>query len=191
MKVLYSAPTIQQHTADTARKLCTAWAETHRYGIELIVVMDGAMPYAAALLTAINRLGVTARYATVSASSYKGTRQSTLELECKAIGSLKSDFLHVIVDDILDTGKTMEAILQKYRTKFPDHVLHLAPLLHRTAVGSLLLPLELAYEVKLGKTVLHKPLPVRDDAFVVGYGLDHNGDFRDIPHICELPKELQ
>ena len=77
-----------------------------------------------------------------------------------------------MLDDILDTGKTLAALTEH---------------LHRVGVASLKVGVLLR---KRGRQVV--PFEpdycgfVIPDAFVVGYGLDYNDDYRHLPYVAVL-----
>lgn len=75
----------------------------------------------------------------------------------------------LIVEDIIDTGLTMTYLLQNLRTRRPASV-KIASLLSKPARRQV----EVAIDY-LGFTI--------EDRFVVGYGLDYDGRFRNLPYI--------
>lgn len=75
----------------------------------------------------------------------------------------------LIVEDIIDTGLTMAYLLQNLRTRRPASV-KIASLLSKPARRQV----EVAIDY-LGFTI--------EDRFVVGYGLDYDGRFRNLPFI--------
>lgn len=75
----------------------------------------------------------------------------------------------LIVEDIIDTGLTMAYLLQNLRTRRPASV-KIASLLSKPARRQV----EVAIDY-LGFTI--------EDRFVVGYGLDYDGRFRNLPYI--------
>lgn len=105
-------------------------------------------------------------------SSYSGTQSSgevkvTLDLSQSIQGK------HVIlVEDIIDTGTTIEAVYQMLKTRNPESISTV--------------------------TLLHKPEAQKNDfkpdyvgfaigtEFVVGYGLDYNQQFRTLPYIAQV-----
>lgn len=113
----------------------------------------------------------------VSSQSYVGTQPGDVRL------SLPPDFVshvagrHVLIlDDIYDTGATLAAVCLAVRALGPADVRTLVLLRKRRAV----------------RTVATPPCPPDwigfdiDDRFVVGYGLDYHGRYRNLPHIAAL-----
>jgi hypoxanthine phosphoribosyltransferase len=83
----------------------------------------------------------------------------------------------LLVDDIFDTGRTMVRLLEEVRREKPSSL--------RTFV---LLWKQGRSEVEITPDFHGFQIP---DAFVVGYGLDYNDDFRHFPQIRVLqPSDL-
>jgi hypoxanthine phosphoribosyltransferase len=82
----------------------------------------------------------------------------------------------VIVDDIIDTGLTMDYLLETLKTRYPAS-LKVCALLD-----------------KVPRRLRHVPIDYRGfeipDKFVVGYGLDYAGRYRNLPFICVLKPEI-
>uniref|UniRef100_A0A8C6FBY9 Hypoxanthine phosphoribosyltransferase n=1 Tax=Monodon monoceros TaxID=40151 RepID=A0A8C6FBY9_MONMO len=78
----------------------------------------------------------------------------------------------LIVDDIIDTGKTMQTLLSLVKQHNPKMVKAASLLVKRTP-----------------RSVGYRPDFVRfeiPDKFVVGYALDYNEYFRDLNHVCVI-----
>jgi hypoxanthine phosphoribosyltransferase len=83
------------------------------------------------------------------------------------------DGRHVlIVEDIVDTGLTLQYLLRNLQVRKPAS-LALAALLIKDGVERP--PLDVAYEG------FHIP-----PAFVIGYGLDYEGKYRNLPYVAEV-----
>ena len=78
----------------------------------------------------------------------------------------------LIVEDIVDTGLTLHYLLKNLSVRRPKS-LSLAALLIKDGVERP--PLDVKYEG------FHIP-----PAFVVGYGLDYDGKFRNLPYVAEM-----
>ncbi len=78
----------------------------------------------------------------------------------------------LVVEDIVDTGLTMAYLMENLRTRHPASV-KLCSLLHKPARS--LSPVSIDY---LGFTI--------DDLFVIGYGLDYQQRYRNLPYIAVL-----
>jgi hypoxanthine phosphoribosyltransferase len=81
----------------------------------------------------------------------------------------------VLLEDIIDTGATMQALIPLLMSHKPKSVRVAALLEKRT-------PKSVGFKADyVGFNV--------PDAFVVGYGLDYNEAYRDMPHICTINAE--
>uniref|UniRef100_T1JKX5 Phosphoribosyltransferase domain-containing protein n=1 Tax=Strigamia maritima TaxID=126957 RepID=T1JKX5_STRMM len=92
----------------------------------------------------------------------------------KVIGGDNLDGLRdrnvLVVEDIIDTGRTMEKLLLLLNNYNPRTVRVASLLVKRTAKSSGYKPDYIGFEIP--------------DKFVVGYALDYNEYFRDLNHIC-------
>lgn len=137
-------------------------------GQELTIVplLSGAFMFAADLVREI-KLPVDIQF--MAASSYEGT-SSTGEVKIKY--DLKRP-VHgkniLLVEDIVDTGMTLKTVMEIMRTRNPNQ-LKLASLLYKPARN--LHPVDIDY---LGFEI--------EDKFVIGYGLDFDGLYRELPYI--------
>ena len=75
----------------------------------------------------------------------------------------------LVVEDIVDTGLTMQYLLENLSTRKPKSI-RVASLLHKPARSRV--PIEIDY---LGFEI--------PDRFVIGYGLDYQSKFRNLPFI--------
>ena len=82
----------------------------------------------------------------------------------------------LIVEDIVDSGLTMSYMLQNLKTRGPMS-LEVCTLLDKPSRRRTQVPIKYA-----GFTI--------PDKFVVGYGLDYNGIYRNLPYVGVLKKEV-
>lgn len=136
--------------------------------LTIVGVLTGCLMLLADL---IREIKLPLRVALLQASSYRGatTRSSTLVVnETFAPDVAGRDVL--LLDDILDTGVTLSALVQHLKDRGARSV-RTVVLLRK--VGRQVVPFEPDY---VGFTI--------PDAFVIGYGLDYDDDFRHLPHIA-------
>lgn len=134
-----------------------------------IAILNGAFMFASDLFKEIN---VDAEICFIKLASYKGVKSTGQVVT--AIG-LDADIYHrdvIIVEDIVDTGKTLSHFLPQLAHHHPAS-LKIAALLHKP--DAMLHPITIDY---LGFTIPNK--------FVVGYGLDYEGLGRNIKEIYQL-----
>jgi hypoxanthine phosphoribosyltransferase len=113
----------------------------------------------------------------VSAESYDGTQAGELRLE------LPPDFARriagrpvLVIDDICDTGATLTGVCGVLKTMGPAEVRTLV-LLRKHRDGKVCPPTRCAPDW-VGFEI--------EDRFVVGYGLDYHGRYRNLPHVALL-----
>lgn len=167
MRVLLDESTIHGGVRRLAAEL------QEHYGAQpwtLIGVMSGSVVFLADLMRQLpGRLQV----GLVQARSYRGdaTRPGELQLDLEGIPPVRGRRV-LLIDDIFDTGRTLSALV--------DHLADEEPASLRTAV--------LLY--KQGRAeVAYRPDHVVfsvPNEFVVGYGLDYNDAYRNLPFIGVL-----
>jgi len=136
----------------------------------LLIVLKGGVFVGAELAS---RMTVPVRLEFVCARSYQGTTSSG----AVALGGLP-DFSGrdvVVVEDILDTGRTLAALLARLRAQGPASI-RVCTLLDKPARREV--DVEADY---VGFTIA--------DAFVVGYGLDYEERYRTLPSIHVLERD--
>ncbi len=148
-------------------------AEGHEPGdhpdrIVMIPVMTGAMVFCADL---IREMPLQMSIRVVSVSSYPGEAMRSRGARLR--GALPDDLggRHVVlIDDILDSGQTLAMLQELVREKRPASLRSVVLLLKN--VGRVAEADLWGFEIP--------------DEFVVGYGLDHNGFYRNLPDIATL-----
>ncbi len=134
-----------------------------------IAILNGAFMFAADLFKEIS---VEAEICFIKLASYKGTKSTGQVIT--AIG-LDVDLVGrdiIIIEDIVDTGKTLSHFLPQLQHQQPS-TLKIAALLHKP--DAIVHPIKIDY---LGFTVPSK--------FLLGYGLDYDGLGRNIKEIYQL-----
>ncbi|MEO6220093.1 MAG: hypoxanthine phosphoribosyltransferase [Ginsengibacter sp.] len=134
-----------------------------------IAILNGAFIFAADLFKEIS---LEAEICFIKLASYKGVKSTGKVIT--AIG-LDVDLYQrdvIIVEDIVDTGKTLSQFLPQLEHHHPAS-LRIASLLHKP--GAMIHPIKIDY---LGFTI--------PDKFVLGYGLDYDGLGRNIKEIYQV-----
>ena len=164
MKVLITEDQIRERVATLGRQI---EADYHGKPLTIVAVLTGSLIFLADL---IRQIGLPLRVALLQASSYKGatTRAGTLIIN-EAFAPDVSGRDVLLLDDILDTGHTLSTLVLRMHDRGANSV-KTAVLLHK--LGRQEVPLEPDY---CGFTI--------PDAFVVGYGLDFNDDYRHLPYV--------
>jgi hypoxanthine phosphoribosyltransferase len=138
--------------------------------LTVIGVLTGSIVLVADL---IRRLDGPVHVNMVWASSYRGTATSPgrLDLRLDLLPDLNAQDV-LIVDDIFDTGRTLEALIAELRQRGAARVRSLV-LLRKAGRA----------EVATRPDFVGFDIP---DVFVVGYGLDFDGLWRHLPHVAAL-----
>jgi hypoxanthine phosphoribosyltransferase len=138
--------------------------------LTIVAVLTGSLILLADL---VREIGIAHRIALIQASSYRGARTTATTLvinESFAPDVEGRDVL--LLDDILDTGQTLSALVQHLHDRGARSV---RTLVLMRKIGRQEIPLEPDY---CGFTI--------PDKFVVGYGLDFNDDYRHLPYVGVL-----
>ena len=110
-------------------------------------------------------------------SSYGGGTSSSGQVEIKKdISSSIEDYHVIIVEDILDSGNTLYYLLDVLKLRKAASI-RICTLLDK--------PERRAKPIQADYTGFVVP-----DAFVVGYGLDYNQQYRNLPYIGVLKEEV-
>jgi len=168
LEVLLSRHQIQSRVSQLAVELNRDYA-----GREVVVVgiMSGVVVFLADL---IRGLEIPVRLEFLNASSYRGTATTAGELAVDISGLSVLTGHHVLLlDDIFDTGHTMQRMVDIIRAMQPAS-LKSAVLLWKTERN----------ETGLEPDYYGFRIPNR---FVVGYGLDYDGLYRNLPDVCVIP----
>lgn len=141
--------------------------------LTVVGVLTGSIVLVADL---IRRLEGPVQVSMVWASSYRGTatRPGELELRLDLLPDLTGRDV-LLVDDIFDTGRTLEALLDELGRRGAKSVRSLV-----------LLAKEGRAEVATRPDFIGFDIP---DEFVVGYGLDFDGAWRHLPYLAVLDKD--
>ncbi len=168
MDILLPADRIQTRIAEMAEEI----ARDYRgQSVTIVGVLTGCLMFLADL---VRRLDLQLRIGLIQASSYRGesTTAGKLQIAPELIPDLRGRHV-LLLDDILDTGQTL-GYLVKHLQGVGVASLRVAVLLRKQ--GRQTTPLEPNY---CGFEI--------PDAFVVGYGLDYNDEYRHLPYIAVLP----
>ncbi len=164
---LISETEIRDRLADMGRQIEDDYRDRP---LTIVAVLTGSL---IALSDLVRQIRIPLRIALVQASSYRGatTTATTLVIN-EAFAPDVSGRDVLLLDDILDTGQTLSALVRHLQDRGANSV-RTAVLLRK--IGRQVVPLEPDY---CGFTI--------PDEFVVGYGLDFNDDYRHLPYVGVL-----
>ena len=136
--------------------------------LHFVAVLKGAFVFLSDLARSMPR-PITLDF--IAVSSYQQSRKSSGEVRMIKDVDARLEGRHVIiVEDIVDTGLTLSYLLEILRARNPKS-LKTACLLSKPSRRQIDVPVEyVGFEI--------------EDKFVVGYGLDHAGQFRHLPFIA-------
>jgi hypoxanthine phosphoribosyltransferase len=134
-------------------------------------ILNGAFLFAADLF---RRIDFPARISFVKLASYEGTGTSGAIKELIGWNEVIKNKTIVIVEDIVDTGNTLERIVDELVIRKASEV-KIAALLYKPTAYTKVIPLDyIGFEIP--------------DNFVIGYGLDYDGFGRNLPSVYTLVK---
>jgi hypoxanthine phosphoribosyltransferase len=164
MKVLLTAEQIHERIVELGKKIS---ADYEGRPVTLLGVLTGSLIFVADL---VRELRVPTRIAFLQASSYRGETTTPGQLTIHSgVAPDVRDRDVLLLDDILDSGQTLHEVIQLVR-KLEPRSLRVGVLLRKRARQKV--PLEPDY---CGFEI--------PDAFVVGYGLDYNDEYRGLPYV--------
>ncbi len=144
------------------------WHKTTKDPVVIVGVLTGAMFFMADLA---RQLKIRVDLDFMRVSTYPGRTVVVNEPVIVTPPTRNLRDAHVlIIDDILDTGKTLNIIQAYLAVSYPKSV--------QTAV-LLRKPGQVMDDVKAEFVGFDIP-----DEFVIGYGLDYNGRYRELPHVA-------
>jgi len=158
---------IAARVVELGRAITRDYAEAN---LVLVGVLQGAIPFIADLMRVLP-LDLTVDF--LRASSYGPGTTSSRAVRLVADLSVDIADRHVlVVDDIVDTGHTLAALKRELQARGPRSV--------RTCV---LLDKTSRRETDVTVDYVGFTIP---NVFVVGYGLDYDGLYRNLPYVAAL-----
>ncbi len=171
LKVLLTEEQIHERVAELGAQIAKDYADKN---LLLVSVLKGSVAFMADLMRAID---IPLAIDFMAVSSYgSGVKTSGVVKIIKdlEIGLTGRDLL--IVEDILDSGMTLSYIIDMLETRNPNSV-RICTLLDKPERHQVDVPVEY-----IGFTV--------PDEFVIGYGLDYDERYRNLPYIGVLKPEV-
>src|SRR3954464_2728874 len=137
-----------------------------------ISILNGSFMFSADLFKCLN---IEAEICFIKLASYKGTKSSGQVITAIGLDTDLTGRDIIILEDIIDTGKTINQFLPQVFNQQPSS-LRIAVLLHK--------PDATQYPVNIDYTCFSIP-----NKFVLGYGLDYNGLGRNLGQLYQLKEE--
>lgn len=167
----YFVPFIGEHELSTqVKKIGERISEDYEGKRPLFIsILNGSFMFAAELFKSIT---IDAEICFIKLASYKGTKSTGQVITAIGLDMDIKDRHIVILEDIVDTGKTLSYFIPQIMNQQPAS-LKVAVLLHK--------PDAAIHKIDIGYCCF-----TIADKFVVGFGLDYNGLGRNIPSIYQL-----
>ena len=167
-KVLISESQIKDKVKETAQRITIDYEHKN---LTIVSILNGSLVFLSDL---IRLIPFPVKIDTIRASTYAG--DSTFpQKEADIINRISLDIKNehvLIVDDILDTGRTLTKIIQMIKEHNPLS-LKVCVFLNKPARREMeIVPDYCCFEV--------------EDKFVVGYGLDYDNKYRNLPYVAVL-----
>ena len=140
--------------------------------LHILVLLDGAFCFVADLVRALPLTDVRLHF--VRASSYRSGTESTGRVDLGSFPDVSGERI-LVVDDILDTGRTLDSALAAIDAGGAASTATCVLLDKPARRDPSCQHVQARY---VGFTI--------PDTFVVGYGLDYNGRYRHLPDVHEL-----
>ena len=169
-RVLLTQEEIQNKVAEIGKKITVDFADKNPI---FIGVLKGCFIFMADLMRNVD---IQCSMDFMAVSSYSGT---TSTVAVKINKDLSQDIAGrhlILVEDILDSGVTLNYLKNYLQVRQPASV-HIATLLDK--------PARRKADIYADYSCFDVP-----DAFVVGYGLDYNEHYRNLPYIGILKPEI-
>lgn len=166
-----SAAKLEETVASVAAKMRSDLAGKD---VVFVAILNGAFMFASDLF---RKIDFPARITFLKMASYVGTSTSGSVKQLIGINEDLKDKTVVIIEDIVDTGITIDLIVKQLQAYGPTEV----------KVAALLLkPEAFTKEMKLDYIGMEIP-----NRFIVGYGLDYNGFGRNLNEIYVLSENQE
>lgn len=170
-RVLFDEAGILRRLDELARQISADYRDRE---LTVIAILNGSLMFMADLL---RRIPLPLRLDCLSVASYHGRLQTSGKVIFRQIAEPDVSGRDILLlDDILDSGTTINAIREKLQTASPKNI-RVCVLLRK--IKERTRPVEADY---IGFDIA--------DEFVVGYGLDYGEKYRNLSCIGVLKKEL-
>ena len=163
IETLIDAKTIEARCAELGKEITKDYADKE---VIIVPVLKGSFVFAADL---IRHIDVTCSIDFLGLRSYEGTESSgVVQITSDLTKAVEGKHV-LVVEDIVDTGLTMQYLLENLETRKPASIKTVS-LLHKPARSKVEVPIDY-----LGFTI--------EDVFVIGYGLDFDQKYRNLPYL--------
>lgn len=173
-EILFSEEEIQLKVEEMAKKISNDYRNC-KEPIVMIGVLKGCLPFFSDL---VKKIDIDIRIDYIEASSWNGGLESSGNVKVtKEINTNLEGKNIIIVEDIIDSGITLEKILDFIRDQNPNSM-SIATLLDKPSGR------DKSIDIKVDYSGFIVP-----DAFLIGYGLDYKEIYRNVPYVGIIKPE--
>lgn len=169
-KILVSSEEITKREQELADEISKYYKDKNSIPV-IVGLLKGSVPF---MMGLVMKLDIDCEIDFMDVSSYSGTNSIEVRVIKDIEGSV-TDRDVLIVEDIVDTGKTLEKVTEMFKNKGAKEI-KIVTLLDKPARR------EKAIEADYIGFVV-------PDEFVIGYGLDYNQKYRNLPYIGVIKEE--
>ena len=170
-EILLTQEQIKARIADLGKELSEEYKDKNPI---VVGVLKGVVPFYADMIRAID---VPCQMDFMWISSYKGTESSTMQVRQDLSSDIKGRHV-LILEDIFDTGNSLDFTVKLLKEREPAS-LKICTLMDKPERRNPAITLQADW---VGFTV--------PNAFVVGFGLDYNEKYRNLPFVGILKPEI-
>ncbi|MFX1573583.1 MAG: phosphoribosyltransferase [Promethearchaeota archaeon] len=175
MKFTIKEEEIKERVNELAQEVYNFFKEKEIDFIYLIFILTSSFVFASDLMRVLSKLGLKIQTDVISVKSYVGVQSGDISINPDDIYRQNLNNKNIlIVDDILDTGKTLTYVKKQILETYKPRILEFCCFLEKDKPNR-----KFNFKVRF----LGFKIP---DVFVVGYGLDCEGRGRELPYITEI-----
>ncbi len=169
-EVLCSEEEINLRTIEMGRQISEDYKDKNLY---IMSLLKGSFVFTADL---VRKISIPAKIGFMTTSSYGHSNTSTGKVQMKAdVTDNLEEYDVLVVDDIVDSGITMNFVLQHLKGKNP-----------KSLASCVLLDKPSRRQEKMEPDYVGFTI---EDKFVVGYGLNYGDYYRNIPYVFAVTNE--
>lgn len=170
LKVLYSKEQLAKRVEELAKEINEEFKDADK--LVIIGVLCGSMLFYADLVRHL-KMPVQLEFIRLSSYGHKQESSGKIKPVDLTLPSLENQNV-LIVEDIVDTGLTATFLIDYIKFQHKAHKIKFATLLDKKCARAHNVPIDfIGFDI--------------DDKFVVGYGLDYLGFYRNLPYIGYFP----
>lgn len=166
MRILFDEQEVQAGVKSLSEALDAEWGWCD--DLLLVTVLDGGRQ----LGRDMKKHLPDAQFASIIASSYHGRTQSTGTVDVSYAGPSFKGRVVVFIDDIYDSGLTMKALCD-FAYKADARIVSGAALINKRVPKQ-----KQTMQVHFSFTI--------PDLFVIGYGMDYENEYRELPYVAVM-----